>query len=74
MGRKQVKPRKRLALKQELFDTLHCSNVAELSDVLGFRESTLYGILSGWRFPGSELQRTLIEKLGINRDRLERLL
>jgi hypothetical protein len=74
VGKKQVRPRKRLHLKQELFDTLHCSSVAELSEVLGFQKSTLYGILSGWRFPGAELQETLIEKLGINKERLERLL
>ena len=72
--KKLVKPRKRLVLKQELFDTLQCSSVAELSEVLGFQKSTLYGLLSGWRFPGADLQRTITEKLGISRDRLERLL
>lgn len=75
MDRKEfVRPRKRLRLKAEFQDTLGLSTVAEISSVLGYRPTSLYSVLEGWRHPGKGLQLRMRKALGISEKKLESLL
>jgi hypothetical protein len=68
-----AKPVKRLRLKAE-FEAAGLRTVKEISEATKVKENTLHGILSGWRYPGSNVQGVFCETLGISIDRLRGLL